>query len=455
MTVLAPPPLTDLGGTLLTPDDADYPLYATPWNVAVPSAPAAVVRPADADDVVAAVRFARTHGLRVDVRATGHGAAPVSGGTLLVHTGLLDELTVHPEGWARVGAGVKWNALLEAAAPYGLAGLCGSSPGIGVVGYLTGGGNGPVARTFGFACDRVRAFDVVTGDGVLRRVTPEDEPDLFWGLRGGKGALGIVTAVEIDLVAVAEVYGGALWFDGADAATVLHAWARWCPTLPEQATTSVAVVRLPDLPGVPPPLAGRCAVAVRFAWVGDPADGARAAAPIGSWAVPVLGGLATMPYAAIGAIHADPVDPMPATESAAMLHSLPPEAVDALLAVVGPDSDCPQVVVELRQLGGALARRPEHPSALCARDTAFSLLLIGVAVPPLLRATQANAGAAVAAVHPWSTGACLPNFTSAATAEAAAATYDPPVLARLGALARAYDPDSVLACADAVRGATQ
>ena len=99
----------------------------------------------------------------------------------------------------------------------GSPGLAGSSPDVGVVGYLTGGGLGPVARTHGLASDTVRAFEVVTGDGVARRVTATNHPELFWGLRGGKGTLGIVTAVEIDLVEQAELYAGALWFAAADA----------------------------------------------------------------------------------------------------------------------------------------------------------------------------------------------------------------------------------------------
>ena len=120
---------------------------------------------------------------------------------LLVTTKRLDEVVVHPEGWARVGAGVKWLRVVEAAAPYGLAPLSGSITDVGIVGYTTGGGLGPMARTYGLAIDKVRAIEVVTGDGVLRRVTPTEHPELFFALRGGKGMLGIVTAIEFDLCA--------------------------------------------------------------------------------------------------------------------------------------------------------------------------------------------------------------------------------------------------------------
>ena len=103
---------------------------------------------------------------------------------------------------------MKWLRVVEAAAPYGLAPLSGSITDVGIVGYTTGGGLGPMARTYGLAADRVRAIEVVTGDGVLRRATPTEHPDLFFGLRGGKGALGIVTAIEFDLVHQPTFYGG-------------------------------------------------------------------------------------------------------------------------------------------------------------------------------------------------------------------------------------------------------
>jgi FAD/FMN-containing dehydrogenase len=215
---------TRLTGALHEPHETGYEELVTPWNLAVPMRPAAVVAAATAEDVAATVRFARSAGLSVGVQATGHGAITAIAGHLMVATRGLDEVTVHPEGWARVGAGVKWARVIEAAAPHGLAPLNGSSSDVGVVGYTTGGGVGPMARTFGLAADRVRAFDVVTGDGELRRVTPTEHPDLFFALRGGKGAAGIVTAVEFDLVPLPFFYGGAIYFDGADAPAVIAAW---------------------------------------------------------------------------------------------------------------------------------------------------------------------------------------------------------------------------------------
>jgi len=267
--------LTDAGLPVHLPGSDDYASLTGTSNLVKAIAPAGVVAVRDAHDVSVVLRVAAAAGVQVAVQGTGHGATETMRDAILVSTVALDEVTVHAdERWARIGSGVKWQAVLEASAPHGLAGLAGSSPDVGVVGYLTGGGLGPVARTHGLASDTVRAFDVVTGDGVIRRASATQNSDLFWGLRGGKGTLGIVTAVEIDLVEQASLYAGALWFDAAAAPAVIRMWGLWSSLLPEQGTTSFAVMRLPDLPTFPEPLRGRTSVSVRFAWTGDASEGA-------------------------------------------------------------------------------------------------------------------------------------------------------------------------------------
>ena len=442
-----------LAGSLHLPASPGYDALALPWNVAVPNRPIAVVEAHSAGDVVAGVRFAAGHGVQVSVQATGHGAVEYAQPTLQINTAALRELTISASGAVRAGAGSKWQDVIDAAAPLGFAALAGSAPGVGVVGFLTGGGIGPVARTYGVSADYVTAFDVVTGDGVRRRVTATQNPALFWGLRGGKGALGIVTAVEFDLVPLAELLGGCLFFDGADTAPVLHAWAEWTATLPEQATSSVAIVRLPPMPGVPEPLAGKIAVAVRFAWVGDPEQGRRVLAAIESAGRVVFGGVGVMPYAAIGMIHNDPVDPMPTYEAATLLQSLPAAAVDTIVELAGPDADCPQVIVELRHLGGAIGREQGGRSAVSHRDAAYSFLTIGIAVPPVGDATRAHAAAALDALSVWSEGTCLPNFHTSGDPVEFARKYDAGTLGRLASLVESYDPAGVIAFGAIVRAA--
>lgn len=433
-----------LPGGLAEAHEPAYEELTRPWNLAVAMAPIAVVTPRSVAEVCTTVAFARAHKMTVGVQATGHGAAAPLAGHLLLATRHLAEVTVHPaERWARVGAGARWSEVIQAAAPYGLAPLNGSSSGVGVVGYTTGGGVGPFTRTFGIASDRVRALDVVTGDGLERRVSPEEHPDLFFALRGGKGCAAIVTAIEFDLVPLAAFYGGALYFPGEQAAGVIAAWRAWSTALPEQATTSFAIVQIPPgAPGVPPPLAGRMVLGVRFAWAGDLDEGERVLDQMRAAAPLLLDDAARKPYVAVDSVHADPVDPMPVHDRAMLLADLTDEAVERLLALAGPGSGSPQIVVEVRQLGGAYARAGAHPSAFAHRHAAYSVFVAGIAVDPVV---APHAAELLAALTPWGTGGVWPNLGPPVDAASARRAYDALTLARLAGVARRYDVDGVFA----------
>lgn len=416
----------------------------TPWNVAVAVQPAAVVFATSPHHVAETVRFARDRGLRVTVQATGHGAIPVGVDTILVQTSAMTGCVVDlATRTARVGAGARWQHVLDAAAPHGLAPLCGSSPNVGVVGFLTGAGVGPLVRSVGVSADYVRSFDLVTGDGEFLHVTPDEHAELFWGLRGGKATLGIVTGVEIDLLPIAEFYGGALYFDGADAAAVLGSWQQWSVGLPENINTSIAFQQLPPLPGVPDELAGRLTVAVRYTALDDFAEAAALLAPMREAATPVLDTVGVLPYAAIGAVHADPVDPMPTYEEQVLLREFGSAAVDILLTAAGPGSASVQTIVEVRLLGGAMARQAPHRSAFCHRQAAYAVTIIGVPMGPAAELVPAQAGALARALAPWSTGGLLPNFAPAANAERMARVYDEDTRHRLAVLADRCDPAGV------------
>jgi FAD/FMN-containing dehydrogenase len=435
-------------GVVAVQGSEEYDALVSPWNLAIPVRPAAVVAARTAEDVVEAVRFARRHGLLVTPQATGHGPIAELVGAILVNTSGLDECVVHAvepadgpaQGWARVGAGVKWIRVVQAAAPYGLAPLSGSITDVGIVGYTTGGGLGPMARTYGMAIDRVRAIEVVTGDGVLRRVTPADDPELFFGLRGGKGMLGIVTAIEFDLVHQPSFYGGSLWFDGEHAQAVIERWRHWSAELPEEGTTSFALFQLPTMPGVPPVLAERLTLSVRYVWTGEPGEGERWFAAMREAAPVLLDDVALKPYTEVDSVHTDPLDPLPAHEAAMVLAEFPAGAARALLAKTGPGSGSPQVLVEVRQMGGAIARPGEHESAFGSRDAAYALLLVGIAGIPGL---EAHSESVLEAMSPWAGGHRMPNFTFAA--EDYVGAYDERILARLRRAIRAYDPDGVMA----------
>ncbi|TFV79473.1 FAD-binding oxidoreductase [Blastococcus sp. CT_GayMR19] len=434
-----------LTGSVHTPDEPEYDALVSPWNLAVPMRPAAVVAVRTAEDVAEAVRFAGAHGFTAGVQATGHGAERSLAGHLLVMTRGLDEVTVHPEGWARVGAGVKWSQLVPVAAAYGLAGVNGSTTDVGIVGYTTGGGVGPLARTYGINADRVRAFEVVTGDGVFRRVTPTEYPDLYFALRGGKGAAGIVTALEFDLIHMPTFYGGAVYFDGADAAEVIDRWRGWADDLPEQGTTSFVIFQLPPLPEIPPPLAGRMSLGIRFLWTGEPEEGARLLNQIRAVAPVILDDANLRPYTEIDHVHADPVDPMPVVDPAILLNGFPAEAAEKLLAVAGYGSGSPQVLVEVRHLGGAYAREGAHPSAFSHRAAKFSVLTVAMAADEEMAAGGlAHADQVFTALADWDTGGVWPNFGIPHDAVSARRCYDEATLARLREVTATYDPQGVL-----------
>ena len=431
-----------LDGAVYEPSDHEYDALVTPWNLSVPMRPAAVVQARTAQDVVQAVRFAGAHGLTTGVQATGHGAVSSLAGHLLVSTKGLDEITVHPrERWARIGAGMKWSHLVPHVAPHGLAGVSGSITDVGIVGYTTGGGVGPMARTHGINADKVRAIEVVTGDGEFRRVTPETYPDLFFALRGGKGAAGIVTALEIDLVELPTFYGGACFFAAEDMPAVISAWQDWSAELPFAGTTSIAIFQMPPMPGVPEPLAGRMTLSVRFLWTGRAEDGERWFSRIRSVARPVLDTVGLHTYPEIDLVHTDPLDPVPAHEQSTLLSSFDAPAANVLLEQAGQDSGSPQVLVEVRQLGGAYAFEGDHPSAFAHRSAAYSLLTVGIAGMP---GVEEHADGLVAALRPWDTGRVWPNFAPPVDAASARRAYGPAILARLAEVTRTYDPRGVL-----------
>ena len=197
-----------VAGDVVTPADEAWDEARQAWNLAVDQRPVAVVLAETADDVVVTIEEARAAGLRVAPQGTGHNAAPLGelSGTILLRTSRMRGVEIDPAAQiARVEAGVIWIEVVEAAAEHGLAALAGSSPDVGVVGYTLGGGLSWLARKYGFAANQVTAVELVTADGRFIRADRENEPDLFWAVRGGGGSFGVVTALEFRLFPLTEV----------------------------------------------------------------------------------------------------------------------------------------------------------------------------------------------------------------------------------------------------------
>ncbi len=434
----------NITGALALPGEPGYEL-STPWNVSVPMSPAAVVAPANAEDVAAAVQWASTQGLRVAVQTTGHSAVPYGEDVLMIHTGRLQECTIDVEQRiARVGAGVTSQQLVTTAEPYGLAPLVGTAGDVGFVGFLSGGGINPMVSIFGLSSDHVRSIEVVSGQGEIYHVTEAEHQDLFWGLRGSKGNLGIITSVEIECPQMTEFFAGALYFDGADFDRVLRAWAQWSEGLPPIAATAFGASHLPDLPFVPKEMAGRFIVAVRFASPAAVADAERLLKPMRAVAETINDTVAVRPYSDITSIYDEPTVPVPSQKGLSLLDSLPKKAVDGLTSTAGPDSESPMLLVEVRRLGGALANNNAAPSAFSHRDAAYLLHTVGLNVPPNPEVVAAAGDRIHESVRPWALDGVFANFLSSTDQDRIKAAYDDVSLRRLQALIQEYDPHGTM-----------
>lgn len=402
---------TRVTGRVLRPDDEGFEEAARPWNVAVQHHPDLLLEAATADDVVAGIRWAAAHGMPVAVQSGGHGATESVPEGLLISTRRMTGVDVDPgTRMARVEAGARWADLLAEAVPHGLAGLCGSSSDVGVVGYSLGGGLPIMGRAFGFASDRIRSIDVVTPDGELRRVDRDHEPELFGVLRGGKGNFGVVTALEFELVPVDEFYGGGIMYPGEDAAEVITAFRAWAADLPDEACPSFGLLRLPPADFVPEPLRGKFLVHVRFAFVGSKEEGDRLLAPMRAVSTPVMDMAGPMSYGRIDMVSMDPADPTPYEGGGTLLKAFDEDAQDALLKVAGPGAQTPLLLVEVRLLGGALAEPSETVDAVSGRDAAWAVSAIGVLAPPVAEFVPMGIAEVLGAMQPWSTGYRLVNF---------------------------------------------
>jgi FAD/FMN-containing dehydrogenase len=434
-----------LGGELVTPIDASWDEARQAWNLAVDQRPAAVVYAESPDDVAATVRFARERGLRVAPQGTGHNASPLGSlaDTILLKTSRMRGVEIDAEiQQARVEAGVVWLEVVEAAAEHGLAALAGSSPDVGVVGYTLGGGLSFLARKHGIGANSVTAIELVTADGRKVRADAENEPDLFWALRGGGGSFGIVTALEFRLYPISQVYAGWLFFPIERAEEVLYTWRWTLDSMPNEMTLVARLLRLPPIPHLPEQLRGRAFVVVEGIYIGDEADGAELIRPLRELG-PEMNTFKTIPMPALSHFHMDPEHPVPGSGDGMMLSDLTTEALDRLIEAAGPESETSLLSVEIRHLGGAVAKaRPEH-GALAAFEAPFVLFAVGAAPTPELKATvEAHAEVLQHALAPWDAGRSYLNFAERATP--GQRLFGPDAYARLRRVKAVYDPQDVI-----------
>lgn len=429
-------------GVVVQPGDMEWDRARAAWFTNVDQRPAAVAVVRSVADVSAVVASADRAGLRVMAQGTGHGATPVGSlqNTVLIRTSALDQVQVDVvEGTAWCGAGADWAAVSAAAVEHGLAAQAGSAGGVGVTGYLLSGGISWLSRLRGLAVNDVVRLGVVTADGDRHTVDLDHEAGLFWALRGGGGSFGVVTGIELRLHALSSVVAGTLFYPIARAGEVLHAWRRWVDSVPEHTMSCGRLLQFPPLPELSPPLRGQAFVAVEVAHQGDIGEINDLLAPLRALG-PTLDTVASIETPALAALHMDPPGPTPCRGNGMLLDHLPATAIDQLVACAGHGSGSPLLSVELRQLGGAIGRRPPNAGAVGHLDAAFAMYAVGVTPD---RATRAKVDAHVhlveQALRPWEAELHYANFDERAIG-GRGRFHDQPTLERLQAVKNRVDP---------------
>jgi FAD binding domain len=403
-----------LTGSLTLPGESGWDAARQAWNLAVDQQPGAVVEAETSGDVVAVVDFARENGMRVAPQGTGHnaGAMKLLADTILLKTHRMRAVEVDPVARvARAEAGAIWADVNEAIVPHGLWALSGSAHDVGVVGYSLGGGLSFLSRSLGLAASSVTAVELVTADGEFRRVDADNDPDLFWALRGGGGSFAAVTAIEFRLYPIEQIYAGMLAFPWERAAEVLQTWRELDPSeLGDETTVIGRILQVPPLPDIPEPLRGRQFVVIEAIHLGDEQSGAELLEPLRALG-PEIDTVAMVPVTALQHLHMDPPQPVPGASEYRMLEDLDEIAIDNLVAVAGPGSNSPLLSVELRPLGGALARPRRDHGARGTFAAEYVMFAVGMAITPEMKqAVEAHAAVVTDAMRGYRADDGYANF---------------------------------------------
>ncbi|GGF12693.1 FAD-binding oxidoreductase [Subtercola lobariae] len=432
---------------VLTPGDSGYATELLSNNRFWQHTPEAVVAVTSVDDIAAVVRFAAEHTLPIRVLATGHGDESAITDGIVISTKHLLGVTVNPEAkTATFSAGTTWADIVAAADAHHLAAITGAAPGIGAVGYLLGGGIGPLVRSHGISSDYLTSLTLVTADADIVTADAATNPDLFWALRGGKGGFGVVTEATIRLVELPALYAGNIMFAEEHIEAVLRGWVDYTATAPASVSTSVAIMRFPPLPELPPFLSGKTLIALRFAFPGGADEGAALVAPLRALAPSVVDSVRPMGPMDVPSIHEDPTDPAPSTGVGGLLSSVDHDFATALLGLVGAGEDIALVSVELRHLGAAAAVDVPEGSAAGGRIGAFTYYAVGIlAEPEHVPTVKAACAELVTTLGPWLSPQTMVNMTTTAYLDPVefAEAWPPAIFDRLATLRVEYDPTRV------------
>lgn len=370
-----------LRGPLLLPGDADYEASRSVWNAMIDRRPAAVARCLGSADVIAGVQFAREHELLLCIKGGGHNIAglAVADGALLLDLSLMRGVWVDPRARiARAQAGCLLGDVDRETQVHGLATVLGFISLTGIAGLTLGGGFGYLTRRWGWTSDNVVGMDLVTADGRAVRASEDENPDLFWGLRGGGGNFGVVTGIDYALFPVGpEIVGGLVAWPASAAPEVLELYRTLAETAPPELTLVALMRRAPPAPWLPKEMHGQPIVAILACYSGPPAEGERLVAPIKAFGKPVGDVLVRRPYVQMQAL-------LDATQPKGRRYywksEYLPRIEPALCAKViehAAKIRSPHSAAVLFQIAGALNERPGAHSPVGNRDARYVINLTG------------------------------------------------------------------------------
>ncbi|WP_433432398.1 FAD-binding oxidoreductase [Nonomuraea sp. CA-141351] len=428
----------DFGGDIIEPGGAEYESAGS--SIFASGSPAYVLRPKSVGDVQAGVRFAAGAGHSLSVRGGGHGFPGFGtndGGVVIDLSELANvEIIDKQRHFVRIGGGATWGQVAAALAPHGLAISSGDTKSVGVGGLTLTGGIGWKVRKYGLALDNVVTAEVVTAGGEVVQASAEENPELFWAIRGGGGNFGIVTAFEFAAHPTTDVFYGKIAFPASEAATVLQGWADYLRTAPE-ALTSIANFANPFAGGPKAP------VEIHVAFDGDdPELAAEAIDPIRRLGTVIDDDVALKPYADTLVDGGAPPPGIQFVTRSAFADKASVSEVLRILAEAGASEGSPFIAV--RSVGGAVSRVPDDATAYAHRQAELMFVTTTVGPAPVVEAARPALEAIWERLAPHVNGAYA-NFLASATEEDVAAIYPTETYRRLAAVKRQYDPGNLFA----------
>jgi FAD/FMN-containing dehydrogenase len=435
------------GGQILGPADPAYDEQRRVWNGSIDRRPALIARCAGVADVISALRFAREAGLEIAVRGGGHsfpGLSTCDGGIVL-DLGPMKAIRVDPRArTARVQAGALLGDLDRETQAFGLAVPSGIVTHTGVAGLTLGGGIGWLMRKHGLTIDNLRSVDVVTAEGQLVRASEAENPDLFWGIRGGGGNFGIVTEFEFDAHPVGPVLAGPILWRMDDSPEVLRFYRDWIADAPDDLMTIVIHRFAPPLPFVPPELHGKPVAGVICCWSGAIEEGEEVIRPLRELGSPVLDVCQPKPFRAHQAMFDPSFIPgwwyyMRACDVAELSDDVIDITVEHARHLPPPLTSFPI----WQKGGGAVARMSEEATSFHDRSAGFTFNITAVTEGPEgFDEAREWSRAFWAALEPHHTTVYV-NFLMEEGEERVREAYGAEKYDRLKALKRRYDPDNV------------